>query len=84
MYELDRVWQDDLKRIESYAPLTKKKVRNQIVAIESELKKEQLVWLQEVEDVREQFQRMADNMKKEEYVPRIASVSQAIEPSSQP
>uniref|UniRef100_A0A7I4BB58 XS domain-containing protein n=1 Tax=Physcomitrium patens TaxID=3218 RepID=A0A7I4BB58_PHYPA len=25
MYELDRVWQDDLKRIESYAPSTKKK-----------------------------------------------------------
>lgn len=68
MYELDRVWQDDLKRIENYAPSTKKKVRNQITAIESELKKEQLVWLQEVEDVREQFQRMADSMKKEEYV----------------
>ncbi|KAG0560268.1 hypothetical protein M758_10G162200 [Ceratodon purpureus] len=66
MYELDRVWQDDLKRIESYAPATKKKVRTQMSAIESELKKEQLVWLQEVEDVREQFQRMADSMKKEE------------------
>lgn len=69
MYELDRVWQADLKRIESYAPSTKKKVRSQISAIESELKKEQLVWLQEVEDVREQFQRLADSMKKEEYVP---------------
>lgn len=68
MYELDRVWQDDLKRIAGYAPATKKKVQNQISAIESELKKEQLVWLQEVEDVREQFQRMADSMKKEEYV----------------
>lgn len=74
MYELDRVWQDDLKRIESYAPSTKKKVRNQITAIEDELKKEHLVWLQEVEDVREQFQRMADSMKKEEEINNLRNL----------
>lgn len=67
MHELDRAWQEDLRRIEAYAPTTKKKVRDQMTAIEGELRKDHLVWLQEVEAVREQFQNMADNLKKEEY-----------------
>ena len=66
MHEVAEVWQEDLRRINGYQPAIKKKVKEQMVAIEDKLRSDHLIWLQEVEAVREQFQRMAYNIKKEE------------------
>ena len=66
MHEVSEVWQEDLRRINGYQPAIKKKVKEQMVVIEDKLRSDHLVWLQEVEAVRDQFQRMAHNIKKEE------------------
>jgi hypothetical protein len=66
MHEVAEVWQEDLRRINGYQPAIKKKVKEQMVVIEDKLRSEHLMWLQEVEAVREQFQRMAHSIKKEE------------------
>ncbi|KAG0578720.1 hypothetical protein KC19_4G045000 [Ceratodon purpureus] len=63
---IDEGFRADLKRIRTYSPGCKRKIKEHMSEIEDRFREDHLMWLQQVEEVREQFQELADDMQHQE------------------
>ncbi|BBN00708.1 hypothetical protein MPTK1_2g01380 [Marchantia polymorpha subsp. ruderalis] len=64
--EKNERFKDDVEKYALLNPSCRKQVSRQITVLEDELRRDKLVWLQEVEAVREQFQALADSVHDEQ------------------
>jgi len=63
---IDQGFRVDLKRIKTYSPACKRKIKEHMAQIEGHFREDHLMWLQQVEEVREQFQELADEVHHKE------------------
>ncbi|OAE24867.1 hypothetical protein AXG93_2931s1090 [Marchantia polymorpha subsp. ruderalis] len=73
--EKNERFKDDVEKYALLNPSCRKQVSRQITVLEDELRRDKLVWLQEVEAVREQFQALADSVHDEHFTLLLASTS---------
>jgi len=62
----DEGFRADLKRIRTYSPACKRQIKDHMAQIEGRFREDHLMWLQQVEVVREQFQELADEVQRKE------------------
>lgn len=72
---IDEGFRADLKRIKTYSPGCKRQIKEHMSEIEDHFREDHLMWLQQVEEVREQFQELADDMQHKEYNSLTSSLS---------
>lgn len=63
---IDEVFREDLRLIKRYSPTCEKKIEEHMSRIEDSFRTKHLMRLQDIEEVREQFQDFADNMQQKE------------------
>lgn len=63
---MDARFREDLRRIQTYTPSCKKKIKEEMGLIEDHLRDKRLLWLQELESIRDQFEELAHNLQQEE------------------
>lgn len=66
---IDEGFRADLKRTRTYSPTCKRKIKEHMAQIEDHFREGHLMWLQQVEQVRDQFQELADQIQHKEYSP---------------
>ncbi|XP_073387692.1 uncharacterized protein [Physcomitrium patens] len=78
---IDEVFREDLRLIKRYSPTCEKKIEEHMSRIEDSFRTKHLMRLQDIEEVREQFQDFADNMQQKDTREKFSNMKAELERS---